>query len=157
MQKFLQRPQESSSPPISAHVWKGKSLFHSLVSEHAQKPLDRNFVVQFVINTSVFNCSDSLRLLSWFLVCNSLESRHNDYYWPCNMVSCSAPFPREVNAIRTKRHHMFIGPCIILIVEWIDQLMSLALFYAHVSNASTFIFSSLQLCLGILLCMDRDI
>jgi len=34
----------------------------------------------------------------------------------------------------------------------IDQLMSLALFFAqHVSNASTFIFRSLRLCVGILL------
>jgi len=40
----------------------------------------------------------------------------------------------------------------------IDQLMSLALFFArHVSNASTFIFRSLRLCVGILLCKDRVI
>ena len=37
----------------------------------------------------------------------------------------------------------------------IDQLMSLALFFAqHVSNASTFIFRSLRLCVGILLWLD---
>jgi len=37
----------------------------------------------------------------------------------------------------------------------IDQLMSLALFFAqHVSNASTFIFRSLRLCVGILLWFD---
>ena len=37
----------------------------------------------------------------------------------------------------------------------IDQLMSLALFFAqHVSNASTFTFRSLQLCVGILLWFD---
>ena len=37
----------------------------------------------------------------------------------------------------------------------IDQLMSLALFFAqHVSNASTYIFRSLRLCVGILLWFD---
>ena len=37
----------------------------------------------------------------------------------------------------------------------IDQLMSLALFFAqHVSNASTFIFRSLRPCVGILLWFD---
>jgi len=38
----------------------------------------------------------------------------------------------------------------------IDQLMSFALFFAaqHVSNASTFIFRSLRLCVGILLWFD---
>jgi len=37
----------------------------------------------------------------------------------------------------------------------IDQLMSLALFFAqHVSNASTFIFRSLRLCVGILYWFD---
>ena len=37
----------------------------------------------------------------------------------------------------------------------IDQLMSLALFFAQlVSNASTFIFRSLRLCVGILLWFD---
>jgi len=37
----------------------------------------------------------------------------------------------------------------------IDQLMSLVLFFAqHVSNASTFIFRNLQLCVGILLWFD---
>jgi len=37
----------------------------------------------------------------------------------------------------------------------IEQLMSLALFFAqHVSNASTFIFRSLQLCVAILLWFD---
>jgi hypothetical protein len=37
----------------------------------------------------------------------------------------------------------------------IDQLMSLALFFAqHVSNARTFIFRSLRLCVGILLWFD---
>jgi len=41
----------------------------------------------------------------------------------------------------------------------LDQLMSLALFFAaqHVSNASTFIFTSLRLCVGILLCKARVI
>jgi len=40
----------------------------------------------------------------------------------------------------------------------IDQLISLALFFVqHVSNASTFIFRSLRLCVGILLCKDRVI
>ena len=37
----------------------------------------------------------------------------------------------------------------------IDQLMSLALCFAqHVSNASTFIFRSLRLCVGVLLWFD---
>ena len=37
----------------------------------------------------------------------------------------------------------------------IEQLMSLTLFLAqHVSNASTFIFRSLRLCIGILLWFD---
>jgi hypothetical protein len=46
------------------------------------------------------------------------------------------------------------------ICNWIkiDQLMSLTLLFAqHVSNASTFIFRSLRLCVGIPLCKDRVI
>jgi len=36
-----------------------------------------------------------------------------------------------------------------------DQLMSLALFFAqHVSNASTFIFRNLRLCVGMLLMLS---
>jgi len=54
------------------------------------------------------HCPDSLRLLSRFSVCNSLESRQNDYYWPNHMVSCSAPFPQEVNTIRTKRNPLYL-------------------------------------------------
>ena len=48
-------------------------------------------------------------------------------------------------------------PVIEIFIIWIkiDQLMSLALFFAqHVSNASTFIFRSLRLCVGILLWFD---
>ena len=54
-----------------------------------------------------------------------------------------------------------LGSCVYWTVHhldsWIkiDQLMSLALFFAqHVSNASTFIFRSLRLCVGILLWFD---
>ena len=41
----------------------------------------------------------------------------------------------------------------------IDQLMSLALFFfsQHVSNASTFIFRSLRLCVGVLLCKSSTL
>lgn len=59
-------------------------------------------------------CSDSLRLLSRYSVCNSLESRKNDYYCHCNWVSCSALFPQEVNAVRTKRNPLYVQTRIVV-------------------------------------------
>jgi len=68
------------------------------------------------------------------------------FQWRFWFVPSVLGYMWEEEEIQNKKIHSWIK---------IDQLMSLALFFAqHVLNASTFIFRSLRLCVGILLWFD---
>ena len=68
--------------------------------------------------------------------------------WRIIRRACNWKYHQRCQIMLLREHRLF---------SWIkiDQLMSLALLFAqHVSNASTFIFRSLWLCVGILLWFD---
>ena len=131
-----------------------------------------------------FTTNFMLQVIPWKLVAGYMVNKLPVFITGEGTLPASQSLPRgsvlsQFNSVRTPHTifsnvnfnssyhlsvHRLYEPFLLLMVFnqnsvfcWIkiDQLMSLALFFVqHVSNASTFIFRSLRLCVGILLWFD---